>query len=102
VLIAGGADKELDFTALGAAVLAPRSPVKAVVLLEGSATEKVAAALGPRVAGRYGDFGAALRRAVGLATAGDTVLLSPGCASFGMFVNEFDRGDQFNSLVRAL
>ena len=102
VLIAGGADKELDFTALGAAVLAPRSPVKAVVLLEGSATEKVAAALGPRVAGRYADFGAALRRAVGLATAGDTVLLSPGCASFGMFVNEFDRGDQFNSLVRAL
>jgi UDP-N-acetylmuramoylalanine--D-glutamate ligase len=102
VLIAGGADKELDFSGLGAAVLAPRSPVKAVVLLEGSATAKVAAALGPRVVGRYEDFGAAVRRAAGLATSGDTVLLSPGCASFGMFVNEFDRGDQFNSLVRAL
>jgi UDP-N-acetylmuramoylalanine--D-glutamate ligase len=102
VLIAGGADKELDFAALGAAVLGARSPVKAVVLLEGSATEKVAAALGPRVAGRYRDFGAAVRHAAGLAAPGDTVLLSPGCASFGMFVNEFDRGDQFNDLVRTL
>jgi UDP-N-acetylmuramoylalanine--D-glutamate ligase len=102
VLIAGGADKELDFAALGAAVLAPASPVKAVVLLEGSATDKVAAALGPMVAGRFDDFGAAVRRAAGLAAPGDAVLLSPGCASFGMFANEFDRGDQFNALVRAL
>jgi UDP-N-acetylmuramoylalanine--D-glutamate ligase len=30
------------------------------------------------------------------------VLLSPGFTSFGMFLNEFDRGDQFRALVRAL
>ena len=47
VLIAGGADKELDFTRLGVAALAPGSPLKAAVLLEGSATDKVQAALGP-------------------------------------------------------
>jgi UDP-N-acetylmuramoylalanine--D-glutamate ligase len=102
VLIAGGADKELDFTRLGVAALAPGSPLKAAVLLEGSATDKVQAALGPRVGGRFGDLSSALSRATELASAGDVVLLSPGCASFGMFANEFDRGDQYNALVQAL
>jgi UDP-N-acetylmuramoylalanine--D-glutamate ligase len=102
VLIAGGADKELDFTRLGVAALAPGSPLKAAVLLEGTATDKVQGALAPRVAGRCGDLRSALLRATELAAPGDVVLLSPGCASFGMFANEFDRGDQYNALVRAL
>ena len=34
--------------------------------------------------------------------AGDMVLLSPGAASFGMFVNEFERGDTFREIVNAL
>lgn len=32
----------------------------------------------------------------------DLVLLSPAAASFGMFENEFDRGDQFNKIVKNL
>ena len=47
-------------------------------------------------------MGAAVAEAATLARTGGAVLLSPGCASFGMFRNEFDRGDQFNDLVRAL
>ena len=32
----------------------------------------------------------------------DVVLLSPGCASFGLFKHEFDRGDQFVAAVKQL
>jgi len=34
------------------------------------------------------------------AKANDLILFSPAAASFGMFKNEFDRGDQFNKIVR--
>ena len=44
-------------------------------------------------------MGEAVSKAVELAKDGDYVLLSPGCASFGMFKNEFDRGDQFREEV---
>jgi UDP-N-acetylmuramoylalanine--D-glutamate ligase len=42
----------------------------------------------------------AVRRARELAEAGDRVVLSPACASYDMFVNFEDRGDQFTRLVR--
>ncbi|RRR75388.1 MAG: UDP-N-acetylmuramoyl-L-alanine--D-glutamate ligase [Candidatus Viridilinea halotolerans] len=107
VLIAGGADKELEFSALGAAIA---RRVKALVLLEGSATSRMVAAVQacaersavPTLSGPYADFGEALDAARGLAEAGDTVLLSPGCASFGMFRNEFHRGEEFRQLVANL
>ena len=104
VLIAGGADKELEFTALGRAI-AHRA--KALVLLEGSATAPLRAAVeangpAPASVGPYGDFAEAIGVARGLAEPGDTVLLSPGCASFGMFKNEFHRGEEFRRLVGKL
>jgi len=40
--------------------------------------------------------------AVSLTQAGDVLLFSPGFTSFGMFLNEFDRGDKFVAYVRRL
>ncbi len=49
-----------------------------------------------------GDLASATRRAFAAAAPGDTVLLSPACASFDQFPNFEARGDAFRSLVRAL
>ncbi len=101
VLIAGGADKRLNFSQLGRKIKA--STVKAVVLLEGSATDKLERVLNQElVAGRFNDFKKAILTARKLAEPGEIVLLSPACASFGMFKNEFERGDQFKQFVNSL
>ncbi|HTK04383.1 MAG TPA: UDP-N-acetylmuramoyl-L-alanine--D-glutamate ligase [Candidatus Eisenbacteria bacterium] len=101
VLIAGGADKNLRFDDWARSV---KKHVKHLVLFDGSATPKMEASLAragaetPRAGARSmrEAFGEAVRHAV----RGDVVLLSPGCASFGIFRNEFDRGDQFSALVK--
>jgi UDP-N-acetylmuramoylalanine--D-glutamate ligase len=107
VLIAGGADKQLDFEEFGQVVA---KYAKAVMLLDGTATPKVIEALNaaipqlpgraPIIHGPVSSMAAALEAARDLAEQGDVVLLSPGCASFGMFKNEFDRGEQFRQIVR--
>jgi UDP-N-acetylmuramoylalanine--D-glutamate ligase len=104
VLIAGGADKSLDFTEMVRVIVAK---VKHVILLEGAATDKLAAAVratGAKdiIAGRFDNLPAAVEKATSVAQAGDVVLLSPGCASFGMFANEFERGEQFKSIVNQM
>lgn len=104
VLIAGGADKKLDFTQLGREIALK---TKAVVLLEGTATDQLDQAIrqaegGKKLAGRFTNFKKAILAAKTAAQSGEIVLLSPGCASFGMFVNEYDRGEQFNQLVEEI
>lgn len=103
VLVSGGADKNLRFDEWAAAV---KKTVKHLVLFDGSATPKMEAALAaagamtPRAGAR--SMREAFAEAVRHAAKGDVVLLSPGCASFGVFKNEFDRGDQFSALVRKM
>ncbi len=104
VLIAGGADKALDFSEMARVIAAK---VRQVVLLEGSATDKLARAVQAAgapaiIAGRFDQLSAAAERAANIARAGEVVLLSPGCASFGMFANEFERGEQFKQVVNQM
>jgi UDP-N-acetylmuramoylalanine--D-glutamate ligase len=102
VLIAGGADKRSDFGEMAPAIA---RRCRGVVLLEGTATPALADALihaGANVLGRDNQFERAVRQAQSFAHPGDAVLLSPGCASFGMFNNEFDRGEQFRHIVATL
>jgi UDP-N-acetylmuramoylalanine--D-glutamate ligase len=44
----------------------------------------------------------AVHKALELAEPGDRIALSPGCASFGMFLNEFDRGRKWKETIRLL
>ena len=101
ILITGGTDKNLDFEPARAAY----AKAKLAILLAGSGTDKLKTVLeqdGVAFAGPYDDLARAVEKAKAVASPGDTVILSPGCASFGMFVNEFDRGRKFKDTVREL
>ncbi|MBB6482552.1 UDP-N-acetylmuramoyl-L-alanine--D-glutamate ligase [Spirochaeta isovalerica] len=98
VLITGGTDKELKFEVLGDAL----KGAKGIFLLEGSGTDKIMPVLrrnGISWNGPYKSLKEALEEAYKIASRGDAIILSPGCTSFGMFLNEFDRGDRFRELV---
>jgi UDP-N-acetylmuramoylalanine--D-glutamate ligase len=49
-----------------------------------------------------GTLDAAVQTAAGRAVSGETVLLSPACASYDQFKNYEERGDVFRKLVKAL
>ncbi len=103
ILIAGGATKNLDLVPLAQAIVAK---VKQVIFLQGTATEKLISLVKKfkgeaKIAGQFDNFILALTEAEKLAGSDEIVLLSPGCASFGMFKNEFDRGEQFKKWVRS-
>ncbi len=102
VLICGGTDKNLDFRSF--AEILPRY-VKFLVLLAGSATEKIKYHLrGNRSVKteEVSDMKQAVKKSTESAKKGDIILLSPAAASFGLFKNEFDRGEQFKKAVRAI
>jgi UDP-N-acetylmuramoylalanine--D-glutamate ligase len=116
LLICGGADKNLPFDSMAQAIV---QRAKAVILLKGTATPKLEHELRMKneelgkksiesfstlhsqfsILGPFDNFEAAISTARSLASPSDIVLLSPGCASFGMFQNEFHRGDEFRRIV---
>jgi UDP-N-acetylmuramoylalanine--D-glutamate ligase len=109
ILIVGGADKKLEFEPLAQTIAhsARLGQLKKTIFLEGTATPRLQAALvqaglPASEESPYGDFKEAVLAASRVAQPGDIVLLSPGAASFGMFLHEFDRGEQFRKLVGEL
>lgn len=98
VLIAGGRNKGLDLSVLGAG--APH--LRAVVAI-GEATDEVAAAFaGVRPVTTARSMDDAVRAAAEAARPGDVVLLSPACASFDWYRSYGERGDDFARAVAAL
>lgn len=97
LLIMGGADKGLDAAALLAAL---PEKTKRIVLLAGTGTQTIQEALPD--APVYASLEEAFADVRAHAAPGDAVLLSPAFASFGMFRNEYDRGDRFDALVQSL
>ncbi|MDR0455082.1 MAG: UDP-N-acetylmuramoyl-L-alanine--D-glutamate ligase [Treponema sp.] len=99
IFVTGGTDKNLDFSPLAGAA----GRAKAVILLAGSGSEKLRTLFdnaGIVYCGPFDDVDKAVAAALESAVPGDCVALSPGCASFGMFLNEFDRGRKWKEAVR--
>jgi UDP-N-acetylmuramoylalanine--D-glutamate ligase len=99
VLIAGGRDKDSDFSLLAQSV---RGYVRQLILI-GEAADRIEEQLGalaPVI--RAASMQEAVRRAAEVAERGDTVLLSPGCASFDMFTGYAHRGEVFQQAVADL
>jgi UDP-N-acetylmuramoylalanine--D-glutamate ligase len=99
-LIAGGSDKGSDYSPL----VQPVTQHAAAVYLIGETAAAMHSAL--QLSGvpilEVGDLERAVAAAHAAARSGDTVLLSPGCASYDQYRNYEERGDHFRALVAQL
>ncbi len=97
ILLLGGKDKGADWASLAGEV---KARCKAVLAF-GAARENVTAALGGILpVEAFASLKDATARALAMARPGDSVVLSPACASFDEFRNFEDRGDQFRQWVK--
>lgn len=102
VLIAGGSDKNLDYSQMMKTI---QKKAKGLILIKGKGTEKMIKHLKEYPLKDYpfelaSNMKEAVKKAISFSQKGDIILLSPGTASFGVFKNEYDRGEQFNKYVR--
>lgn len=107
IILLGGFEKGADFTQL-ARYIAATASVRGVVAY-GATRARIAASLREQGMGDdriklldTKEFEKIVKVAVETARPGDVVLLSPGCASFDMFRNFTDRGEQFTEIVESL
>ena len=108
VLVAGGNTKHLPLGNWPATIV---NRCRDIILLTGTGTDELLPVLQQEVEkqgianplrGMFDNFTSALDAAISYTSPGDVLLFSPGFTSFGMFLNEFDRGDQFVAYVRKL
>lgn len=98
VLVAGGKDKRVDLTEMAV----DRHRLKALVAV-GDTRELIASAFhGVPTVKTTESFDDGVRLAAALVEPGDTLLLSPGCASLDQFGSFEERGDRFRELAREL
>lgn len=102
ILIAGGADKGANFSHLAKTI---KKTVKFLILFPGVGTSRLKTALTKinfpvQKIWDAPDMALAVKQAKQQAAAGDVVLLSTACASFGLFKNYKDRGQQFKNYVK--
>ena len=106
VLILGGSSKKSDFSILAEKIVS--DPLIKAILLIGQEAQRIKNSIT-----RHGDFAGKIidggenmkeivKRAFSVAESGVMVLLSPACASFGMFKNYKDRGEKFKTEVQKL
>jgi len=99
VLIAGGKDKELDYTPLRAEL---NGQVRAMVLI-GEIAPQLERIFGDLLPCRCAtDMADAVRLATEVSLEGDAIILSPGTSSFDMYTGYAQRGDVFREAVNAL
>ena len=106
ILVAGGNAKHLPLEDWPRTIA---QRCRDVILLQGTGTDELLPALQEEVKrlgvsdpvrGVFDNFTAAMDAAVSVTRPGDVLLFSPGFTSFGMFLNEFDRGNQFVAYVK--
>lgn len=95
ILIAGGADKNLKLDDL----IKEMKKCKEVVLIPGSGTERLVKKYNKNI---EKDLESAVKKAISISKKGDVVLFSPGFASFGVYNNEYERNDEFISIIKKL
>ena len=100
IWIAGGVDKGNDYSALMPLV---REKVKAILCI-GVENQKIVETFNKVIPEIHelSSLEDTVAMAMRFAERGDTVMLSPACASFDRFKNYEDRGDQFKQVVRSL
>jgi len=102
ILIAGGASKHIDFKPLAKFI---KKQVKRVILFPGKGSREIAAELKKvkyKSIDQAKSMHQAVQKSIKVASPGDVVLLSPACASFGLFKNYKERGKKFKTEIKKL